>query len=118
MAQWWPAGLMPARSENRSAVKNAKLVLMSTVGTLAALAGMVSGCSQVEKITNQGGDTKCSDFLTADEKKQNEAINKMLKDEGKNEPANLELTGTRLAIRTYCQTVGKQDTKISEAPHL
>jgi acid stress chaperone HdeA len=95
-----------------------RLVSMCALAAAATFAGLLSGCSEVEKVTNQGGDTKCSDFLTADEAKQNEAINKMLKDEGKNEPANLELTGTRLAIQTYCQTVGNQDTKISQAPHL
>ena len=99
-------------------MKNTKLVSMSAVAAMAALIGLLSGCSAVEKVTNQGGDTKCSDFLTAEQAKQNEAINKMLKDEGKNEPTNLELTGTRMAIQAYCQTVGKQDTKISEAPHL
>jgi acid stress chaperone HdeA len=99
-------------------VKNIKLVTMSALAAAVALIGLLSGCSEVEKLTNKGGDTTCSDFLAADEAKQNETINKMLKDEGKNEPANLELTGTRLAIQTYCQAVGTQDTKISQAPHL
>lgn len=81
-----------------------------------AAAALATGCSS--SVANQGGDTKCKDFTSADEKTQNEAITKMLKDEGKNEPANLELTGTRLAVQTYCQTVGAQDTKISQAPHL
>ncbi len=84
----------------------------------AALVGLLSGCSAVEEVTNPGGDMTCSDFLAADQAKQNETINKMLKDEGKNAPANLELTATRLAIRTYCQTVGTPETKISQAPHL
>jgi acid stress chaperone HdeA len=81
-----------------------------------ATAALLTGCSTA--LGNQGGDTKCKDFTSADEKTQNEAITKMLKDEGKNEPANLELTGTRLAVQTYCQTAGTQDTKISQAPHL
>ena len=81
-----------------------------------AAAALATGCSST--IANQGGDTKCKDFTSADEKTQNEAITKMLKDEGKNEPANLELTGTRLAVQTYCQTAGAQDTRISEAPHV
>ncbi len=76
----------------------------------------LSGCSS--GIVNQGGDTKCKDFLAQDEKTQNETISKMLKDEKGTEPANLELTGTRLSAQTYCQTAGTQDTKISQAPHL
>lgn len=81
-----------------------------------AVVALATGCSS--SVANQGGDTKCKDFTSADEKTQNEAITKMLKDQGKNEPANLELAGTRLSVQTYCQTAGTQDSRISEAPHL
>jgi acid stress chaperone HdeA len=76
---------------------------------------MLVGCSAP---TITGGDTKCKDFTAADEKTQNEAVAKMLKDEKGQEPATLETTGTRLSVITFCQTVGKQDSKIKEAPHL
>ncbi|MBP2454265.1 hypothetical protein [Mycolicibacterium lutetiense] len=80
-----------------------------------AVAGSVLvGCSPA--IT--GGDTKCKDFIGQDEKTQNEAVAKMLKDEKGADAAQLEITGTRLAVQTFCQTVGKQDSKIKEAPHL
>ena len=92
-------------------MKHLKVVLLSAL----AAATFLSGCSE---ITNPGGDTKCSDYQSNDEKTQNEAITKMLKDEGKNEPSNAELTGTRLSITAYCQTVGKPDSTIKEAPHL
>jgi acid stress chaperone HdeA len=88
---------------------------MTFLAAAAAAAALLSGCSGV---TNAGGDTKCKDYQSADEKTQNESITKMLKDEGKNEPANAELTATRLSITTYCQTVGKPDSTIKEAPHL
>lgn len=82
-----------------------------------AVGGLVfTGCSASE-IVNTGGDTKCKDFTTQDEKKQNEEVSKMLKDKSGAEPNNLEITATRLSAATYCQTVGKPDTKISEAPH-
>ena len=81
-----------------------------------AAAAVVSGCSSSGM--NSGGDTTCKDFTAAEEKTQNETITKMIKDEGKNEPSNLELTGRRLAVQTYCQTVGSPDAKISQAPHL
>ena len=92
----------------------AKIVLLAAVSALTVL----SGCSQVAEVTNEGGDTTCGDFAGFDEKKQNETITKMLTDEGKNEPANAELTGTRLSITTYCQVAGNQDTQIKQAPHL
>jgi acid stress chaperone HdeA len=77
---------------------------------------LLSGCS-VAQVINTGGDTKCKDFITQDEKKQNEEISKMLKDKSGAEPNNLQLSATRLSASTYCQTLGTGDSKISEAPH-
>jgi acid stress chaperone HdeA len=84
---------------------------------LAIAAVLFSGCS-ASQIVNTGGDTKCKDFTTQDEKKQNEEISKMLKDKSGADPANLQITTTRLSVATYCQTLGKPDSKISEAPHI
>lgn len=77
---------------------------------------MFSGCS-ASKIINTGGDTKCKDFTTQDEKKQSEEVSKMLKDKSGAEPSSIEITATRLSAQTWCQTLGKPDSKISEAPH-
>lgn len=76
----------------------------------------LSGCSQ--GLINQGGDTKCKDFLGQDDKTQIETVTKMLKDEKSTEPPNLEVTGTRLSVQTYCQVAGNADSKVSESPHL
>jgi acid stress chaperone HdeA len=84
---------------------------------LAIAAVLFGGCS-ASQIVNTGGDTKCKDFTTQDEKKQNEEISKMLKDKSGADPANLQITTTRLSVATYCQTLGKPDSKISEAPHI
>ena len=85
-------------------------------GAIAIAALLLSGCS-ASQILNTGGDTKCKDFTTQDEKKQNDEVSKMLKDKSGADPSNLEITATRLSAATYCQTLGKPDTKISEAPH-
>jgi acid stress chaperone HdeA len=77
---------------------------------------LLSGCS-ASQVINTGGDTKCKDFITQDEKKQNEEISKMLKDKSGAEPNNLQISATRLSASTYCQTLGTGDSKISEAPH-
>lgn len=83
----------------------------------AAMATLLfSGCSASEVI-NTGGDTKCKDFTTQDEKKQNDEVTKMLKDKSGVQPTNLEISATRLSASTYCQTLGTPDTKISQAPH-
>ena len=84
--------------------------------TIAIAVLVLSGCS-ASQIINTGGDTKCKDFTSQDEKKQNEEISKMLKDKSGAEPSSLEISATRLSVTTYCQTVGKPDSKISEAPH-
>ncbi len=83
---------------------------------VAAAVLLFSACS-ASQVINTGGDTKCKDFTTQDEKKQNDEVSKMLKDKSGADPTNLEISATRLSAMTYCQTVGKPDTKISEAPH-
>ncbi|MFZ0902375.1 MAG: hypothetical protein WAN71_00515 [Mycobacterium sp.] len=83
---------------------------------IAIAAVLLSGCS-ASQIINTGGDTKCKDFTSQDEKKQDSEVSKMLKDKSGADPSNLEITATRLSAATYCQTLGKPDTKISEAPH-
>ena len=45
-------------------------------------------------------------------------VAKMLKDEKGTDAAQLEVTGTRLAVQTWCQTAGTPDSTIKEAPHL
>ncbi len=83
---------------------------------LAIAAVLFSGCS-ASQIVNTGGDTKCKDFTTQDEKKQNDEVTKMLKDKNGGDPSNLQISATRLSAATYCQTLGKPDSKINEAPH-
>jgi acid stress chaperone HdeA len=83
---------------------------------IAIAALLLSGCS-ASQILNTGGDTKCKDFKTQDEKKQDSEVSKMLKDKSGSEPNNLELSATRASALLYCQTIGSPDSKISDAPH-
>jgi len=79
-----------------------------------ALGVLLSGCgAKVE-----GGDTSCKDYLKANDGDQQTAVSKMLKDEKGTDAAQLEITGTKLSVQTFCQTAGKEDSKIKEAPHL
>jgi len=86
------------------------------LATIPIAALLFSACSPSE-VVNTGGDTKCKDFTAQDEKKQNDEVSKMLKDKNGTDPTNMEISATRLSALTYCQTIGKEDTKISEAPH-
>ncbi len=83
---------------------------------IAAAALLFSACS-ASQVINTGGDTKCRDFTTQDENKQGEEVSKMLKDKSGADPSNIQIAATRLSAMTYCRTVGKPNTKISEAPH-
>jgi acid stress chaperone HdeA len=87
---------------------------VAAAGAIAAL--LISGCS-ASQIINTGGSTKCKDFTTQDEKKQDSEVSKMLKDKSGAEPSNLELTATRTSAVLYCRTLGKPDSPISDAPH-
>lgn len=82
-----------------------------------AVAVLLSSACSASQVINTGGDTKCKDFTSQDEKKQNDEVSKMLKDKNGNDPSNAEISATRLSALTYCQTLGKPDSKISEAPH-
>ncbi len=87
------------------------------LATIMIAAALLFGACSASEVINTGGDTKCKDFTAQEEKKQNDEISKMLKDKSGNDPTNMEITATRLSALTYCQTIGKEDSKISEAPH-
>ena len=77
----------------------------TVAATIATAALLLSGCS-ASQIINTGGDTKCKDFITQDEKKQNDEVSKMLKDKSGADPSNLQISATRFSATAYCQTVG------------
>jgi acid stress chaperone HdeA len=88
-----------------------------TVAAAIAIAALsISGCS-ASQVINTGGSTKCKDFVTQDEQKQDSEITKMLKDKNGTDPGNLELNLSRRSALMYCQTVGAPDNPISNAPH-
>lgn len=82
-----------------------------------AVAALLSGACSASQVINTGGDTKCKDFTSQDEKKQSDEVSKMLKDKSGADPTSMEISATRLSATTWCQTLGKPDSKISEAPH-
>ena len=93
---------------------------MKYLASVAIAAGglFIGGCSTVSQVVNTGGDTKCKDFVSQDEKMQNDEITKMLKDRGKENATSLEISANRTSVSAYCKTIGTPDSKISEAPHL
>ncbi|BBX23515.1 hypothetical protein MTER_29260 [Mycolicibacter terrae] len=76
---------------------------------------LLGGCSSVSQVINKGGDTTCGEFNSHNEEKQRSEVSKMLKDKKGNEPSNMELSATRVAVSAYCKTIGKDSDKISNA---
>ncbi|MGN6335456.1 hypothetical protein, partial [Mycobacterium sp.] len=68
--------------------------------TIAISVLLFSACS-ASQIINTGGDTKCKDFTSQDEKKQNQEVSKMLKDKSGTDPTDVEISATRLSVTTY-----------------
>ncbi len=90
------------------------MVMTSVVAAGLTCGALLSGCgAKVE-----GGDTSCKEYLAANDADQQTAVSKMLKDEKGTDAAQLVITGTKLSVQTFCQTAGKEDSKIKEAPHL
>lgn len=89
--------------------------IRTLVVTGAAAAAVLSGCRPPSSI--RAATPPAKDFIVAEQPKQAEAVSKMLTDEHGTDPANLEITATRIAALTYCQMLGKEDTKIRESPH-
>jgi acid stress chaperone HdeA len=92
-------------------------MMKQIAATAIAITALVCSACSASQVINTGGDTKCKDFTTQDEKKQNDEVSKMLKDNSGADPTNIQISATRLSAVTYCQTLGKPDSKISEAPH-
>jgi acid stress chaperone HdeA len=109
---WWTTAVMANLQEDLH-LKPIK-VTTSVLAAGVVLGAMVSGCGAKA----EGGDTSCKDYTAANDADQQTAVSKMLKDEKGTDAAQLEITGTKLSVQTFCQTAGKQDSKIKEAPHL
>jgi acid stress chaperone HdeA len=88
----------------------------TVAAALAIAAVSISGCS-ASQVVNTGGSTKCKDFVTQDEQKQDSEIGKMLKDAHGTDPSSMELRASRRSALLYCQTIGSPDNPISNAPH-
>ena len=48
--------------------------MKQTSAALIALAVLLTGACSASQFINTGGDTKCKDFITQDQKKQNDEI--------------------------------------------
>jgi len=89
-------------------------VMTSIVAAGLASGALLTGCGAKA----EGGDTECKDYLSANDQDKQAAVSKMLKDEKGTDASQLEITGTKLSVQTFCQTAGTENSTIKEAPHL
>ncbi|WP_339401678.1 hypothetical protein [Nocardia sp. XZ_19_385] len=90
------------------------------VGTgfvVAALAVLLSGCTDVEKALNRGGDTPCSEYVTQDQDKKRVTITKLVKQQTgeKNEPAGTVVDATLISVDLLCAAQRNAETPIKNA---
>ncbi|WP_157556030.1 hypothetical protein [Nocardia acidivorans] len=90
-----------------------------SVGLAAAACAvaLLSGCSEIKTAVNQGGDTKCSDYLKQDADTQRITITKFIKQQTNtsNEPAGTNVDIGMASVQTLCQIQSNADTPIKNA---
>lgn len=91
-----------------------------TAGAIAALAvgtTLLTGCTDVQRALNKGGDTKCSEYLTQDADDQRMTVTKFIKQQTntENEPTGTSVDFTMAAVQALCSVQANADTPIKNA---
>lgn len=91
-------------------------VKLGVVGVIA-LAFALSGCSEVERTLNRGGDTPCSDFLKQNPDKQRVTVTKLVKERSgqDHEPAGAVVDASIFAVSALCNVQSNAQTPIKNA---
>lgn len=91
--------------------------LLATIGVATLGAGLLSGCSDVQRALNQGGDTPCSEYVQQDPDTKRMTVTKFVKDRSGNdhEPAGTVVDATIAAVDFLCANQRNADTPIKNA---
>ncbi|MFG3521485.1 hypothetical protein [Nocardia nova] len=91
--------------------------LFGTIAAAAVTAGLLSGCSDVQRAINKGGDTPCSDYVKQDADTKRVTITKFVKQQTNNdhEPAGTQVDATMAAVDFLCANQRNADTPIKNA---
>ncbi|MEV6067343.1 hypothetical protein AB0L82_12390 [Nocardia sp. NPDC052001] len=78
---------------------------------------LMSGCSEIKTAVNQGGDTKCTDYLKQDADTQRITITKFIKQQTntQNEPSGTNVDIGMASVQTLCQIQANGETPIKNA---
>jgi acid stress chaperone HdeA len=87
------------------------------VGVIGVAATVLSGCSDVEKAMNKGGDTACSDYVKQDQDTQRVTITKFIKQRtnDEHEPAGTVVDATMVSVNFLCSNQRNASTPIKNA---
>ncbi|MBL1079399.1 hypothetical protein JK358_33835 [Nocardia sp. 2] len=78
---------------------------------------LLSGCTDVARALNKGGDTTCSEYLNQNADDQRMTITKAIKQQTGNdaEPAGTQVDITMASVQALCQVQANSETPIKNA---
>lgn len=87
------------------------------VGVMGVAATLLSGCSDVQKALNKGGDTACGDYVKQDQDTQRMTITKFIEQQTNNdhEPAGTTVDATMVSVNFLCGNQRNAATPIKNA---
>ncbi|WP_024805069.1 hypothetical protein [Nocardia sp. BMG51109] len=87
------------------------------VAGFAVATALLSGCGDVEKALNKGGDTPCGDYVKQDQDTKRTTVTKFVKEQTgtENEPSGTQVDLTIAAVEFLCGNQRNADTPIENA---
>ncbi len=91
--------------------------MRTRIAVFACAAALLTGCSEVEKAMNRGGDTPCSEFTTMEFHDKQVTTRKFLENESRVDttPSDLMVNQAVDQINLLCQLQANRDTPIRNA---
>ncbi|MEV0355386.1 hypothetical protein AB0H71_04895 [Nocardia sp. NPDC050697] len=83
----------------------------------AALALALTGCTDVERFLNKGGDTPCSEYIRQDQDTKRTTITKFVQQQQKTDaqPAGTAVDATMISVDLLCGAQRNAETPIKNA---
>lgn len=82
---------------------------------IAAVALALTGCSDIEKALNKGGDTPCRDYVEQDQETKRVTITKFLEEQHGQAPTGTNVDLSMAAVDGLCTVQANADTPIERA---
>ncbi|MEV0106414.1 hypothetical protein AB0H42_08735 [Nocardia sp. NPDC050799] len=82
---------------------------------IAAAVLTLTGCTEIERAMNKGGDTPCREYVEQDQKTQRVTITKFLEEQQGAEPSGTNVDLSIAAVNALCSVQANADTPIERA---